>query len=229
MKIKCSGSRRNMMQVTTNAQASNQLWWSLLIRGIVAVLFGLAALLWPGLTVLLLVSLFGAYALIDGVISVGTAFRERKVVSQWWLLLIEGLVGIAIGVITFVWPAITALILLYLIAIWAIVTGLFEIGAAFSGQERSTGFLGQGRSMGFSGQGRMGREWTLAVAGIISVILGILLIAQPGAGLLTVVLFVAIYAIVFGILLIIRAFQFRLSNNMDIDRGGNAPMQERPL
>jgi len=176
--------------------------------------------------------------LIDGVISVGTAFRERKVVSQWWLLLIEGLVGIAIGVITFVWPAITALILLYLIAIWAIVTGLFEIGAAFSGQERSTGFLdrerstgssGQGRSMGFSGQGRMGREWTLAVAGIISVILGILLIAQPGAGLLTVVLFVAIYAIVFGILLIIRAFQFRLSNNMDIDRGGNAPMQERPL
>ena len=171
------------MQVTTRTQASSQFWWSLLVRGIVAVLFGLAALVWPGLVLFLFVILFGAYVLIDGIVGVGAAFRERKVSSRWWLLLIEGLVGIAIGVITFVWPAITALILLYLIAIWAIVTGLFEIGAAFSSQGRSTGFSDQGRSTGFSDQWRsMGREWPLAVAGIISVILGILLVVRPGAG-----------------------------------------------
>jgi uncharacterized membrane protein HdeD (DUF308 family) len=136
------------------------------------------------------------------------AVRERKNVSQWWILLLEGLVGIIIGIITFFWPAITALILLYIVAIWAIITGLFEIGAAFARPGPTAS-----------------REWTLAAAGIISVLFGMLLIAQPSVGLLTLVWLVAIYALVFGILLIIRAFQFKSSSNIPLNREEKAPMQ----
>ncbi len=179
------------MQAMTNPQTSQQSWWLLGLRGVLAILFGLVALIWPGETLFVLVVLFGAYILIDGIISVVVAIREHDVFRHWWVLLIEGLVGIAVGLITFFWPAITALVLLFLIAIWAILTGIFEIGAAFSGRAG------------------MGQEWALGIAGVLSVILGILLLIRPGAGLLTIIWLVGIYAIVFGILFIVRAFQHR--------------------
>ncbi|MBV9691797.1 MAG: HdeD family acid-resistance protein [Ktedonobacteraceae bacterium] len=179
------------MQVMTDARRSGRYWWLLVIRGLVAVLFGLAAIVWPGLTLLVLVILFGAYALVDGVVAVIVALQERSIFRRWWVLLVEGLVGVAIGVITFFWPAITALVLLYLIAVWAIVTGIFELAAAFSGRVP------------------VATEWTLALAGILSVLLGVLLAALPRAGLLSLVWLIGAYAIVFGVLLIIRAFQFR--------------------
>src|SRR5712692_2477629 len=107
-------------------------WWMLLIRGVVAVLFGLAAIVLTGLTALVLVYLFGAFALIDGIVAVVVSLQERAVAPRWWVLLIEGIVGILIGVLTFFSPLVTALALLYLIAAWAILTGVIEIVAAFS-------------------------------------------------------------------------------------------------
>jgi uncharacterized membrane protein HdeD (DUF308 family) len=179
------------MNVFTDMQISRHYWWVLGLRGLLAVLFGLAAIVWPRLTLLVLVLLFGAYALVGGVMAVLVSLQERGVFARWWVLLLEGLAGIAAGVLTFFWPAITALALLYLIAAWAIVTGLFEIAAAFSARLP------------------LALEWTLAVAGILSVVLGIFLAIRPGAGLLGLVWVIGVYAIVFGILLIIRAFQFR--------------------
>src|SRR6516225_1996240 len=99
-------------------------WWALALRGLVAVLFGLLTFLLPGITLVTLVLLFGAYALVDGVLNLAAFFR---VASHHWALLIEGVIGIIAGVLTFAWPAITALVLLYVIAFWAIFTGIFEI------------------------------------------------------------------------------------------------------
>ena len=186
------------MKTIPSTQVSQRYWWTLGLRGLLAVLFGLVAILWPGLTLLVLVSLFGAYALVDGVMALVVAFQERRNARLWWMLLIEGLVGIAIGVLTFLWPAITALVLLYLIVSWAIVTGLLEIAAAFSGWLPGT------------------HKWTLALAGAVSILLGVLLAVRPGAGLLSLVWLIGIYALIFGVLLLVRAFQFRHAFQPDV-------------
>jgi uncharacterized membrane protein HdeD (DUF308 family) len=179
------------VNVVTATQMYGRYWWMLLIRGVVAVLFGLAAIVWPGLTALVLVYLFGAFAFVDGIVAVVVSLQERAVVPRWWVLLIEGIVGILIGVLTFFSPIVTALVLLYLIATWAILTGILEIAAAFSMRRA------------------LALEWTLAIAGILSILLGILLAIQPVSGILAVVWIIGVYAIVFGVLLIIRSFQFR--------------------
>jgi uncharacterized membrane protein HdeD (DUF308 family) len=179
------------VNLVTGTQMYHRYWWMLLIRGVIAVLFGLAAIVWPGLTALVLVYLFGAFAFVDGIVAVVVSLQERAIVPRWWLLLIEGIVGILIGILTFFSPIVTALILLYLIATWAILTGILEIAAAFSMRRALV------------------LEWTLAIAGILSILLGILLAIQPVSGILAVVWIIGIYAIVFGVLLIIRAFQFR--------------------
>jgi uncharacterized membrane protein HdeD (DUF308 family) len=166
-------------------------WWMLALRGLVAVLFGLVAIVWPGLTLTALVLLFGAYALVDGVFAVVSALRTASRQSRWWMLLIEGVIGIVIGVVTFLWPDITALALLYLIAAWAIVTGVFEILAAIRLRREITG------------------EWLLALSGIASVLFGLLLVILPGAGALAVVWLIGIYALIFGVLLIVLAFRLR--------------------
>ncbi len=179
------------MNVIADAQVSRRYWWIIGLRGLLAVLFGLAAFFWTGLTLLALVYLFGAYALVSGVMMVIVSLEGRKYYRQWWVLLIEGLVGIAAGVVAFAWPFITALALLYLIAAWAIVTGVFEIAASFSGLLP------------------MAQEWTLALAGILSILFGVLLVVLPGAGILGLVWLIGAYALAYGIVLIIRAFQFR--------------------
>ncbi len=166
-------------------------WWALVIRGIVAILFGLAALFWPGRTLLVLVLLFGAYALIDGIFAVIAALGDRREHPNWGMLLIGGIIGIIIGIITFFWPGITALTLLYLIAFWAILIGIYELSLAF------------GMHLAASG------EWALVLSGIISIIFGLILLFQPGAGALALVLVIGVYAIIIGILLLIRAFRLR--------------------
>jgi uncharacterized membrane protein HdeD (DUF308 family) len=163
----------------------------LAVRGVIAVLFGLAAIFWPRLTALVLVYLFGIYALLDGITAVFVALQERAVAARWWVLLIEGLVGVLFGILAFFSPIVVALALLYLIAAWAIITGIVEIVAAFSMRRALV------------------LEWTLAIAGILSILLGVLLAVQPIGGILAVVWIIGIYAVVFGVLLIIRAFQFR--------------------
>lgn len=179
------------MNIVTGSQLSRRYWWTLVIRGIIAILFGVAAIVWPGLTALVLVYLFGAFALIDGVVAVVVSLQERAIAPRWWVLLIEGIVGILIGILTFFSPIVTAIALLYLIAVWAVLTGIIEIVAAFSLRRA------------------LALEWTLAIAGIISILLGIVLAVEPASGILAVVWIIGIYAIVFGVLLLIRAFQFR--------------------
>lgn len=159
-------------------------WWALLLRGIAAIVFGVLAFVWPGITLTALVFLWGAYALVDGVFSTIAGVRSHGESTRWWVLLIEGILGIAAGVIAFLIPGITALILLLLIAAWAIVTGVFEIAAAIQMRKYIRG------------------EWLLILAGIASIIFGVLLFINPSAGALAVVWLIGAYAIVFGILLV---------------------------
>ena len=167
-------------------------WWAVTLRGAIAVLFGLLALIWPGVTVLVLVALFGAYALVDGVIALATAFvgnRESRSERTWQI--VEGAAGILIGIMTFAWPGVTALVLLWLIAFWAVVTGVLEIVAAVRLRKEIQG------------------EWLLILSGALSVLFGLLLAIWPAAGALTVVFLIGIYAIVFGAALIMLGLRLR--------------------
>ena len=159
-------------------------WWALLLRGIAAVAFGVLAFVWPGITLTALVLLWGAYAFVDGAFSMIAGVKSHGESTRWWVLLVEGILGVAAGVIAFMIPGITALILLLLIAAWAIVTGVFEIAAAIQMRKYIRG------------------EWLLILAGIASIIFGVLLFINPAAGALAVVWLIGAYAIVFGILMI---------------------------
>jgi len=105
-------------------------WWLLALRGMIVVLFGLAAFVWPGASLTALVLLFGAYALVDGLLALVVSLLDPNEFDHGWVLLLKGLAGIAIGVLTFLWPSATPLALLYRIAAWAILTGAFEVVAA---------------------------------------------------------------------------------------------------
>jgi uncharacterized membrane protein HdeD (DUF308 family) len=166
-------------------------WWLLAIRGVAAILFGIAAWLWPGLTLTVLVLLFGAYALIDGISAIVAGFTARKEQERWWMMILVGLAGIIVGILTFIWPGKTALILLYFIAAWAILSGIFQVAAAIRLRHEIEG------------------EWMLIVAGIASVLFGLLLFLFPGAGALTVTWMIGIYAVIFGILMLVLAFRLR--------------------
>ena len=166
-------------------------WWAVALRGVLAILFGLVALFWPRLTVEVLVIFFGAFALVGGMFEVVVALGDRGVHGRWEVLLVEGLAGVAIGLITFFWPGITALVLLFLIAMWAIVTGILEITVAAWVYKA------------------MGNEWMLLLGGIASVFFGVLLALLPGVSLLALTWLVGIYAIVFGVLQLAMAVQWR--------------------
>jgi uncharacterized membrane protein HdeD (DUF308 family) len=166
-------------------------WWALALRGLFAILFGLLAFALPGLTLAALVILFGAYSLVDGIFALITAVRAAEAHERWWLFVLEGLAGVAAGVITFMWPGITALVLLFLIAWWAVITGAFEIAAAIRLRREITG------------------EWALALGGVASVIFGLLLLFRPGVGALAVIWLIGTYALIFGLLLLMLAFRLR--------------------
>ena len=168
-------------------------WWLVLLRGLAAIAFGVLAWFQPGISLAAMVLLFGAYSMADGILGVWTAIAGRGDHEYWWVLLIQGLLGIGIGVLTFIAPALTALALLYYIAIWAIATGVLEIVEAIRLRKEIQG------------------EWLLIVAGIASVLFGVLLIVHPGAGALTVIWLIAAYAFVFGVLLVVLAFKVRSS------------------
>jgi len=161
-----------------------------LFRGIAAVLFGVLTLVWPKLSLTVLVLVFGVFAVISGITAVVAALRSTDI-PGWGLLLFEGILGTLAGAIALVFPGITALAFLYLLAAWAIITGILEVIAPLS-FPMSTG-----------------RAVLTALAGVLSVVFGILIAAQPAAGLLAVVWLIGIYAIVFGIMYIVVYFQSR--------------------
>jgi uncharacterized membrane protein HdeD (DUF308 family) len=167
-------------------------WWLVALRGALALLFGVLALVWPAITIGVLVLLFGAYAFVDGAFALGTAiFGGARAEGRRTWLVVEGVAGILAGLVTFFWPAITALALLWLIAAWALVTGVLEIVTAIRLRRELTG------------------EWLLALTGVLSVIFGIVLLVRPGAGALALIWVIGIYAIAFGAALLFLAFRLR--------------------
>jgi uncharacterized membrane protein HdeD (DUF308 family) len=166
-------------------------WWIVLLRGVAGILFGIITLVAPEISLAALVLLFGAYAFADGVLAIVTAIRARGTTERWWMMLLEGVVGVAAGLVTLVWPGITTLVLLILIATWAILTGIFEIAAAIRLRRVIKG------------------EWLLALGGGASVAFGVLLMFFPGAGALAVVLWIGAFALVFGVLFVALAFRLR--------------------
>jgi uncharacterized membrane protein HdeD (DUF308 family) len=171
-------------------------WGAVALRGALAVIFGVLALIWPGITLIVLVSLFGAYALVDGLAALFTAIRGRDatgggaVRNRGWLV-VEGITGVIAGIVTFFWPGITALALVWVIGAWAVVTGVIEIAAAIRLRKEIEG------------------EWMLILAGVASVVFGVLIAALPGPGALTLVWLIGSYAIVFGVLELALAFRLR--------------------
>ena len=166
-------------------------WWALVLRGLAAIAFGVLAFVWPHITLTALVFLWGAYVLVDGLFAIVAGVKSYEENKRWWVLLLEGLLSVAAGVLAFVIPGITALVLLLLIAAWAIVTGAFEIGAAIQLRKYITG------------------EWLLALAGVASVLFGFALLFNPNAGAIAVVWLIGAYALLFGVLLLALGFRLR--------------------
>ncbi|OQA46062.1 MAG: acid-resistance membrane protein [Chloroflexi bacterium ADurb.Bin325] len=169
-------------------------WWVVVLRGVIALLYGVLALVWPGLTLEVLVLFFGAYALVDGVFEIIAAFTHRGGHERWWALLLEGLISIAAGIIILLWPGLAVLMLIYVIAFWAIATGVLEIVAAIRLRKEIQG------------------EWLLALSGIASFILGVLILIFPAAGALTITWLIGVYAILFGAMLVGLGLRLRKRN-----------------
>jgi uncharacterized membrane protein HdeD (DUF308 family) len=167
-------------------------WWALALRGLAAILFGILAFAWPGITLFVLIVFFGAYMLVDGIFAIVAAVRAAGDGARWGLMLIEGVLGVAVGLVAFFWPGLTALALLYLIAAWAIVTGIMEIAAAIRLRREMVG------------------EWALILGGALSVLFGVLLVVIPArAGLLSLTWLIGAYAVTFGVLQVVLAFRVR--------------------
>jgi uncharacterized membrane protein HdeD (DUF308 family) len=161
-------------------------WWGLLLRGIIAIVFGIMAFAWPGITLISLAMLYGAFALIDGVLSIMFGIGSRA-----WALVLFGLLGIAAGIFTLFLPWTTAVALLYMIGGWAVVRGVFEIVTAIQLRHEIT------------------NEWSLGFAGLMSVVVGLMFLVRPGAGALALTWLIGAYAIVAGVLLITLALRVR--------------------
>jgi uncharacterized membrane protein HdeD (DUF308 family) len=168
-----------------------QLWWVLLLRGIFAALFGVFAIAWPGITLWVLILAFGAFALVEGIAEIALGISGRVNGRSWWEMILLGLLGVIAGVIAFLWPGLTAVILLIIIASWAIIHGVLEIIAAIKLRRVIDG------------------EWLLILSGLLSVAFGVLLFLRPGAGALAVMWLIGIYMLVFGITAIALSLRLR--------------------
>jgi uncharacterized membrane protein HdeD (DUF308 family) len=169
-----------------------QNWWMLLLRGIAAIVFGVLAFVWPGITLLSLTILWGAYAISDGAFAfaAGIGGKGFETSARWWLALV-GLCGILAGILTFVVPGMTELLLLMYIASWAVVVGVLQVWGAIQLRKE------------------IENEWLLALSGLLSIAVGVLVIAEPGAGALSVVWTIGSFAVLVGCLYIGLAFRLK--------------------
>jgi len=167
-------------------------WWLFLLRGVAALTFGVLSLIWPGISLVTLILLFGAYALVDGTFALAAGIVGRgNAELRWWLMLV-GLLGVGIGITTFLWPGLTALTLLYFIAGWIVVTGLLQVIGAIELRKA------------------IENEWWLILDGALSVLFGILLFTMPEASAVALIWLIAAFAIAFGILMV--GFSFKVKN-----------------
>jgi uncharacterized membrane protein HdeD (DUF308 family) len=170
---------------------AKDVWWLLLIRGIIAVIFGIVALVWPDVTVKVLIVVVGIFWIIDGIVSAVRAIQARKVVMSWVWWLAGALVSVIAGVVLFVWPDLTALAFAYLMGFWAILVGILEIIGSFQVMANGGQWIGS------------------MVAGALALIFGLILVIWPGSGIIGLMWLVGIFAIAFGVLFIVGAFQVR--------------------
>jgi uncharacterized membrane protein HdeD (DUF308 family) len=166
-------------------------WWVLVVRGVLGIAFGALFIFYPQISLVALIYLFGAYALVDGIFAGVQALRLGVHSDRWWPLLFEAIVGIAVGIVFFRFTGLSAVAVAFTISVWAIATGIFEIVAAFR----------------FGGSG--GAQWLLGLGGVLSIVVGVLFAIAPIAALLAYVLVLGIYAIIFGIMMIVWGFRLR--------------------
>ena len=165
-------------------------WWLLLLRGIAAIIFGVLAFAWPGLTLLTLILFYGAFALVDGVLAIIAAITGGAPAPRWWLAIV-GLLGIAAGLLTFLMPGLSALVLLFFIAGWAIATGVLQIIGAIQLRKE------------------IDNEWLLILGGVISVLFGVGMMLAPGAGALALVWVIGTYAVIIGVVYVALALRLK--------------------
>lgn len=186
-------------------------WWTFVVRGIVAIAFGLLAAFLPGVALLTLIFMFGIFMFADGILSISAAIATRRIKRQaaaeidragagalvldtrhhWWALLIQGIVSLIAGLIALLVPGLTAIALVYVIAVWALVSGVLEIIAAIRLRKQIRG------------------EWLLALGGVLSIVFGVFIALFPGAGALAMVIFIGAYAIVIGAVFIALGIRIR--------------------
>ena len=181
----------NDPQLRVETELLAKYWWAIALRGAAGILFGILAFAMPVLTLAVLVLMFGAYALVDGIFNVVAAVSGRSGARPWWALFLAGLVGIGAGLVTFFMPGLTALALAYVIGFWAIAIGVLEIIAAIRLRRVIT------------------NEWWLGLSGALAVVFGAVLILAPGAGALAMVLWIGAYAFVYGVFLLLLGFRLR--------------------
>jgi len=191
--IESVGPRMNAM----NAMLADN-WWAVALRGLLAILFGIAAFAVPGAAMLALVLIFAAYSLVDGILNIVLAVRGARKGERWGLLLLNGLFGALVGVVTAIWPGITVIAFVFMVGAWALISGALMLGAALSLK------ISHGR-------------WISVVGGVASLIYGVLLFAAPLVGALVLTWWLAAYSLVLGVILIALAFQLRKH------RGEHAP------
>jgi uncharacterized membrane protein HdeD (DUF308 family) len=181
----------NSSFIGTSLDVLTERWWVPILRGVAAILFGVLAFVSPSISLLALVIIWGVYAIADGVFNLGLATWSGRVGNKWGWYFFEALVSIGAGLLTFVYPSVTAFVLLYVIAAWAVLTGVIEIGAAIELRRYVKG------------------EWMLALAGVLSIAFGVVLFVYPQSGALALVWIIGSYAIAFGVVLIGLGFRLR--------------------
>ena len=169
-------------------------WWAILIRGIVAILFALLAFFATGFTLKLLLIFLGVYLLLDGLFAVIGSLMAAKDHKTWWVLLLEGIVSLAAGIFVFAWPSITLVILVYIVALWAVITGIFEFLASISASWAAPGKI------------------FIGITGVLSVILGVMIFIYPLFSLTAIIWLIGIYALLIGLSLIFFSMKLKALN-----------------